>query len=543
MLRSFRTPKVNQLISWILLFAFLNLIHGCYYYKVKKTSEPPQAALLKLQEENNYIILHHNDTAWHFTGIVADDNIIQGRISSIEFVRTDLPTETRYKKNSKIDESWILNEVHVYTIDSTELTQIAKNKVSVPVKEISKIEVYDPDTGSTVISWIMGGIGITMGALAFLFIIVLLTKESCPFIYVSDGTTYHFIGEIYSGAIYPSLERHDYLPLPNYHPGQRDYTIRMTNEVREIQHTNLIELEVFDHPEGTRILTDKYGNHQTLSYLQIPLEATNLKGKNILDLIKEKDTLVYYGDELGKDPELTDGLILTFRRPQNAGKAKLVVNAKNSYWLDYVFTRFHELFGKEYDCWVEKQKTVPDKKMKNWMLDQKIPLSVFIDKNGKWESVDYYNIVGPMASKEDVICLDLSGITTENVRIKIEYGYLFWEVDYAAVDFTDNVPVIRRVAAFESAVDNKGEDVKDLMAGSDTLYYIQPEIGDEVVMKFTIPEPADDMQTFILHSKGFYHIIMDLDTEEQLRYLLSFRKKGRFPAFSNELLLQQTGTE
>lgn len=339
-----------------------------------------------------------------------------------------------------------------------------------------------------------------------------------------DGSSYQFVGEIYSGAIYPSLERHDYIPLPDLNPGHTDYNIKMTNEVHEIQHTNLIELNVFDHPEGTNVLVDKYGKYQTTSNLQTPLEATNLKGRNILDILKEKDTLSYYGEEPGKDPALTDGIILKFKRSQNANTAKLVVKAKNTYWL-------------------EKQETVSAKKMKNWMLEQKIPLSLYIEKNGRWKFVDYYNIVGPMAAKEDILSIDLSDIETDTVRIKLEFGFLFWEVDYAAIDYTVNVPVKQRVALFESAIDNKDNDVKNLLTASDILYYVQPEIGDEVNMKFTIPEPTDSEQTLILHSKGYYKIIMNQEGEEQLKYLMAFRKKGRFPEFSSELFQRQSGSD
>ena len=298
----------------------------------------------------------------------------------------------------------------------------------------------------------------------------------------TDGSSSDFIGEIYSGAIYPSLERNDYLLLPEAKRGQKEYKIKMTNEMHEIQNTNLIELNVFDHPAGTRVFVDKYGNYQTTGKLQVPVEATNLNGENIMEIIKDKDTLSYLGNKPGKDTKLKDGIILKFKRPDNSASAKLLVNTKSSFWLDYVFTRFHELFRKEYDCWVDKQQKISTKKMKNWMLEQNIPLSVFIEKNGKWHFVDYYNIVGPMAAKEDIMSFDISDIHTDYIKIKLEYGTLFWEVDYAAIDYTKNIPVTQRTAQFESAIDNNEKDVKNLITASDLLYYVMPEVGDAVNM-------------------------------------------------------------
>ena len=543
MLSLFRIKDVKQFISWIVLIAFLNLIHGChFYYKVNKSAEPPGPALIKFQDDYKFIILHNADSVWKFKNIVVDEDTIRGTITKLvdhnKYKTTNPERSNRYKKSSKINESEVLNEVHIYM---TESTQPSDTLISIPTAAIDKIELYDPAKGATVASWIFGGLGIGALAFAVVIIIVALTKESCPFIYVSDGSSFKFIGEIYSGAIYPSVERHDYLPLPAPNPGQKDYTIKMTNEVHEIQHTNLIELNVFDHPAGTDVLVDKYGNYNTTGNLETPIEATNLKGKNILDIIKEKDTLSYFGEVLVKDPALTDGIILKFNRPQNTNVAKLKVKARNTFWLDYTFARFHELFGKEYDCWVDKQTTVPTKKMKNWMLDQNIPLSLYIEKNGRWQFVDYYNVVGPMAAKEDILSVDISDIDSDYIRMKLEFGFLFWEVDYAAIDYTVNVPVTHRIAQFESAVDNKDQDVRNLLTSSDLLYYVQPEIGNAVNMKFSIPEPTDAKQTLILHSKGYYKVLMNLTGEEQIKYLLSFRKKGRLPEFSSELFQKQSG--
>ena len=81
----------------------------------------------------------------------------------------------------------------------------------------------------------------------------MLTKSSSPFIYAYNGESYEFVGEIYSGAIHPPLERHDYLPLPVLQPVENEYSIKIANEIKEIQHTYLTELLVFDHPENAEI--------------------------------------------------------------------------------------------------------------------------------------------------------------------------------------------------------------------------------------------------------------------------------------------------
>ena len=48
---------------------------------------------------------------------------------------------------------------------------------------------------------------------------------------------------------------------------------------------------------------------------------------------------------------------------------------------------------------------------------------------------------GPMALKKDVLVLDLSATGNEQLRIRLESGFLFWEIDWVALDFSDPVPV------------------------------------------------------------------------------------------------------
>jgi hypothetical protein len=520
------------------MIMIISLIQSCYYYKVTKSKEPPAQALLRLQDSGKYIIIHYDTIARRLSDIVADEDSVRGKLSLLadhkKYLSTNPDGATRYKKKVLNDESEVLNEVHIYT---TGLVKSGTKNVSFPMKGIEKIEIYDRAVGATVASWVFSGLAI---AVPVIVVVALLTKESCPFIYVSDNDSYKFIGEIYSGAIYPSLERDDYLPLPRPEPGQSEYNIKMTNEVREIQNTNLIELMVLDHPADTKVLVDKYGNYQTTSDPKTPVKATNLKGRNIFNVIKDEDSLSYFGDKNDRGQTVTDGVILKFLKPKNADHAKLVVKAKSTFWLDYVFTRFHSLFGDQYDCWVKKQETIPDKQMKSWQIDQKIPLLVYMEKKGKWKFIDYYNTVGPMAAREDVLPLDLTDFKGDTIKIKLEFGFMFWEVDYAGLDFSLNVPVTQRTALFESAIDNRETDVKKLLESPDLLYYSQPEIGDEVNMKFSIPPRTQADQTLILHSRGHYKILLDAKGKEQVKYLLAFRKKGRFPEYSGELFRQQT---
>ena len=94
--------------------------------------------------------------------------------------------------------------------------------------------------------------GVTVGAFVAFVAIALATKQSCPFIYSWNGSEYVFDAEPYGGAVTRGLERDDYSELENLRAENGLYRLMVTNEVPETQYTNLMELQVVDHPAATR---------------------------------------------------------------------------------------------------------------------------------------------------------------------------------------------------------------------------------------------------------------------------------------------------
>ncbi|MGC9355363.1 MAG: hypothetical protein ACP5D9_16060, partial [Mariniphaga sp.] len=112
---------------------------------------------------------------------------------------------------------------------------------------------------------------------------------------------------------------------------------------------------------------------------------------------------------------------------------------------------------------------------------------------------------------------------------------MFWELDYAAMDFTENIPTeIKTVAALE-ATDENGLDVMNAIKRDDVQYYSQPEIGNEATVTFPVPELTNENRTVILHSKGYYKIIRDQVGRADWKKIKTFREPGRMAQFSREL--------
>jgi len=425
--------------------------------------------------------------------------------------------------------------VRIWLDGSVTRPDLSTQNYQIPLTSITRLEVYDVDLGATIFISTLVVAGVAALAFVVAFVIFILTKESCPFIYSFNGDTYELSGEIYSGAIFPNMERHDYMILPQLRPHQGRYLLRMANEVEEIQHTNLSELRVVDHPRGTQLLVDKYGSYFTLSQPQSPISAVSAAEADLLPFLKTKDQCRYSGDDTADASRPLDSVRLSFDRQQDSDSARLVLRAKNSFWLDYSMGQFFGLFGKKYQKWYNRQ-TKSGGQNPNWADEQGIPLAVYIKRDGAWQYVDSFPVIGPIADRDVVMDLDLQGIDSQTLEVKLECGALFWEIDYAALDSSPQQAVRESIVSLDKATDQDGKDVRKLLLDDDQQYFTQPHVGDRAILEYCVPTLDPDMErTVVLHSKGHYQKLRQSTGKPDVAKLLRFREPGRFGSFSREL--------
>jgi hypothetical protein len=528
--------KLTRWMAYLLILATMNLTHGCYYFKVNTKNKPTPETISQLNEQRKNFILHLNDKTWRLMNVALTSKTLSGEALNIDYSRSNYNVKpdkpNRYYKKKSINQRYLLNEVHLYV---EELIELGNNKVSVPTASISKVEIYDNDTATTTGSWVLGALGIAAGAFLIFAVIVIIFKQSCPFIYTHNGNDYQFAGEIFSGAIQPGLERHDYMVLPELKPHNGEYLLKVTNEVKEIQHINLMEIDVIDHAEEVNVLMDKYGQVQTFEEPVFPIKAETHNGLDILNLLNRKDTYYYNFNESAGADVIYDEVILTFDKPSNAQNGKLLIRAKNSLWLEHVFSSFHDMFGRMYNAFDKKEAKKSSEELRNLMIDQGFPLKVYLEQNGEWVLQDFYEIAGPMAMKNDVLELDIRNIGTESIRIKLETGLMFWELDYAAMDFSENASYDKVTVPATHARDENNLDISKSIVTDDQEYYSQPIIGNEAVITFPVPELTNENRTIVLHSKGYYKIIRDQRGRARWKKLKTFRDPGRMAQYSREL--------
>jgi hypothetical protein len=501
--------RFQKTLAWVLSLLVILQFSGCWTVK-----QVPRSQLG--YSEKTYYFIHSQNSSYQITNTTLSEGILSGKVAGL----------------AKAPEKG--QSIHIYVAPDSAV-RVNGDVISVASANIAKMEIDDIDVGRTIFTVA----GVASAAFMVVVIIAWLTKEmSCPFVYSETGADIRMEGEIYSGATAVPVERDDYLKLKSLRPVGDIYSIRITNEVKEIQNTNLAELLVFDHPRDVEVLVDKYGAAHSLGDIRQPATAYNAYGKSILNELSGCDNERYFS-EIRNDNLLLDTISLSFDRPPNCSEAKLVISAKNTMWLDYMFGRLSDMFGNRYDEWVRIRNKRSREYLQQWSLDQGIPLAVYIETSSGLEFVDYYNVPGPARDKKDILEIDLSGVTGDRVNVKLVSGVMFWDFDYAGMDFSGDVKMNRTTVSVDNAADETGKEIASLLLHDDNMYLVQPDINNEARLNFKVPlqAPGTERSVF-LHSKGNYQPVRDAGGKPDMDLLVSMRRPGMFIRFTKDQFLK-----
>ena len=527
------SERTNRALSVVLSLLIVNLFQGCSYYQVKGVPEDAQKSELAwLQEFNQadkYIILHQGGVSLHLQNAQIDASNYE-----LRGYATELPPEHTYKHPAKIGSGQRykkqvqspLNEVHLFLNDQTRIAP--GQSLSIPVASIEKIGYSDKDAVRSVFNVV----GIAIGTLAIITVIVALTKSSCPFVYVDDGGKWVFQGEIYPGNIYESAQKTNYMKLPDIVEVDGFYNLQITNELMEIQHTDEAVLEVVDHPGSVSVAMDPSGNLHTIASPVAPVKAIADDHYSIIREIEATDThLASFDTPLqGSDPVRHIDLWFDHRADQTSGK--LVLSLKNSLWLDYTMGKFYEQFGNYFPKFQQDRQSTDLKEAYQWREEQSLPLSVYADTGRGWVLQQQVYAVGPLKFQELVVPIALEGLGDRPARIRLQTGFMFWEIDKVAMDYSENIPLKKTEVFPYRAVDNYDRDARELLAGSDRKYLTQEQVGDWVEIQYQSPPVKGEKRTAFLRNRGYYNYIRDFSGEPDFTELRKFRKPGHFTAFA-----------
>ena len=114
---------------------------------------------------------------------------------------------------------------------------------------------------------------------------------------------------------------------------------------------------------------------------------------------------------------------------------------------------------------------------------------------------------------------------------------MFWEIDYAAMDFSpDDQFNIQKLSPVK-ATDEQNQNVLRLLQKDDGVYLEQPQIGNVVTLVYKASPPVNtsQVQSFIMHSKGYYEHIRDFTGKPDVAFLKKFTQPGAFATYGVEM--------
>ena len=228
-----------------------------------------------------------------------------------------------------------------------------------------------------------------------------------------------------------------------------------------------------------------------------------------------------------------EDLYLTFKNDLRKTKGKLVLNARSSSWFSHLYNEFTKGFGSYYNKWVRQQKKRPASELEKWADEQYIPLTISVKTTNGWKEINKLKTIGPLLNREVVIPLEIPA--SEQVEVKVSSGYMFWELDYAAIDYSDDVDfLVKEIKPFE-AINEKGINVLPELEFADKKFLVQPTIGDSTILKYkSIVAKTGMAQTFFLHTSGYYEHPRNHTGTPKLAFLKSFKRPGAMSVFSKQ---------
>lgn len=527
-----KSAKVPCIMS--IGLSLILLTNSCHYYKpvtqsvssysleaTENVEKWGKRTLILRSPQGNFLLtnlsLHQQEEKLH------------ANLAEIPDEHTVYLSDQRQRYRYSKGQNEVLEEIHLYT-DLVNLGNFG-DRVEISVSDINKLEIIERDKARSTTATIFSVVGITIGTLAVIIAIILLTKSSCPFISVYDGEGYILQGETFGGAVIPALAREDFLPLPDLFISE-DLKLMISNELKERQYTDMADLIVVAHNPDERVFIDPSGNLFKSSTFYKPTYASINQDLDMLFPLSEVDNIACTFNEDNNDP--VNELYIHFDNPDTKKQHGLLLSLKNNYWLEYVIAEFYSAFGEKYSKFVAKQQKKSGDEILKWMNQQEMMLTVEAKTESGWKEVQKIKTIGPLMNREVLIPLEDIAFLDEGLEVRLRTGFMFWELD--KITLTELAPIStekKEIIKPISAIDEKDQDVLSPLLEKDGIFMEQHEVGNRAYLTYRF-ENYNPNQTYaaFLHTKGYYEPIREFDGKADRKFLTQFKKDGMLPTFS-----------
>ena len=411
----------------------------------------------------------------------------------------------------------ILGKGHRYWLDRND-EQL--KKYIVPYDSVAALTYYElhHSAAGNVGSFLLGLYG---GYLTPLSIYCLSCPKccfgSCPTAYISDSGEYRLKAELFSYSISKYFQETDIdriKPSPNSN-GQ--FHFRISNEALETHYINQLSLITINHPIGSQIFPCENGPLVAISQLRHPANACNSYGKNVLDLVCERDNSWYRSDstfikKLSKNTT-NDWLDVKLNIPTDTNNVKFVLRLRNTLLSTILF---YDIVlasqGIAAVDWTYRMNSDSSyATIFNELWKHYSGIKVYVKCNNKWQLETTINDVGPIAWKETAINIPITSGKVNSIgelSVRFEFFLDNFLIDYVAYDVEriNSKSIVQTDIKPEHIYDDSGNERADILKliNNDDTKFLITNPGESYYFHYDVETVAEMETSLFIRSKGYY---------------------------------------
>ena len=405
----------------------------------------------------------------------------------------------------------------------------------IDLRQAKAIEIQELDQAKTALAVL-----VPLVVVGGLVLIVALTKESCPIVYVDRGRGPELVGEAYAGAAFRALEREDLLPIPSFAATDR-VSLMLANQAHETQYTDLARLVVVDHAPTSRVLSSHEAQLLTVGNAQPARSVMGAERQRFDAALAQADGLLWESDmeamAAASDPPRSDGVSARFEAPPGDGPLVLELVASNTHLLDLTFGRFFAAMGDRLDEYLTKgNDRAAAERLGEWRRREGVDLTVEVLEAGVWRRAAVVPTVGPMALREIAVALPPRA-PGQPLEVRLTGGTGFWRIDRLALSRGTGESIEVHELGLSEARSAGGEDQRALLATVDGRYQVLARRGEVIALQFLAPPlRTDRARSTFFRSSGYYNVHPPFEHEYKPGNLLvAAREEGGLSRFALDL--------
>jgi hypothetical protein len=337
---------------------------------------------------------------------------------------------------------------------------------------------------------------------------------SCPTVYSFNGHQERLEAECFSYSIGRNFEMADLDRLNSQRAEDGRVVLRVKNEALETHYINEFTVCYADHPQGTEVFPTDDGGILAASHLVSPTSAVNSDGKDILETIHNRDSLVYKSDSASASrmfaEKRRDWIEFTVPLPPKSSSVVVALHVKNS--LENTVLLYDVMMRNQGLNVLEWSQDVNESKWYAWRLahwyKEFSGMELLVQQDGQYIRSGKIFDTGPIAWKLVAVQLPLK-THEDTLKIRLQFLPDNWVIDWVGFDFSGTpAPDLKKAACVDAKgnMNSSANNIIDAIREDDDNYFVTYP-GEFADLSFQVPNQDSlkhSERTFFVHSKGYY---------------------------------------